>query len=162
MTGGVSLVKLGEIWGPVVGLMEELDAGCCADGKLLEVTLLADVVGVEALTLGRSRFKLLTIAGAINLSTGKSPGLRLQLGLLAISDDSTSCLLDFMQDLYITFAPRRLNWWPGLSSICLNNALEVLPSLISLPCSHILLGRLRPVSPMYTPSEQSATLHSTV
>ena len=52
VTGGVSLVKLGEIWEPVVGLMEEHVADCCADGKLLVVTLLADMVGVESLTLG--------------------------------------------------------------------------------------------------------------
>ena len=109
MYGGVSLVKLGEIWGPVVGLMEELVADCCADGKLLEVTLLADVAGVESLTLGGSRFRLLTIAGAVSLSTGKSPGLRLQLGLLTMSDISTNCLLDFMEDLYITLAPWRSN-----------------------------------------------------
>ena len=99
VAGGVSLVRLGEICGPVVDLLGELVTDCCTDGKLLVVTVLEDVAGVETLTLGGSRFRLLIMAGAVSLSTGKSPGLRLQLGLLAMSDDSTSCLLDFMEDL---------------------------------------------------------------
>ena len=46
--------------------------------------------------------------------------------------------------------------------MCLKRALDGLASLIAIPCSRILLDRLRPVSPKYVPLGQSATLHSTV
>ena len=52
------------------------------------VTVLEEVFGEE------KRLRLLTTAVAVSLSTGKSPGFKLQLGLLAMRDDSTSCRLD--------------------------------------------------------------------
>ena len=42
---------------------------------------------------GVSSLRLLRMTGAISLHTGKSPGLRLQLAVVAINEDSTSCLL---------------------------------------------------------------------
>ena len=54
--------------------------GATVDG----VTVLEDAVEIV------SRLRLFTIAGAVSLSTGKSPGFKLQLGLLAIREDSTN------------------------------------------------------------------------
>ena len=42
---------------------------------------------------GVSSLRLLRMTGAKSLHTGKLPGLRLQLAVVAINDDSTSCLL---------------------------------------------------------------------
>ena len=60
----------------------------------------ADAVGV-ALEMGLeycceggvSSLRLLRMTGAISLHTGKSPGRGFQLAVVAINDDSTSCLL---------------------------------------------------------------------
>ena len=46
-----------------------------------------------------SRLRLFTIAGALSLSTGKSPGFKLQLGLLAMRTDSTSWRFGLEVDL---------------------------------------------------------------
>ena len=54
--------------------------GTTVDG----VTVLDDAVVIV------SRLRLFTMAGALSLSTGKSPGFKLQLGLLAMREDSTS------------------------------------------------------------------------
>ena len=47
----------------------------------------------------RSIFSPFSTAMAVILQTGKSPDLRLQSTLVAISEDSTSCLLAFSFDL---------------------------------------------------------------
>ena len=57
------------------------------------VTVLEEVFGEE------KRLRLLTTAVAVSLSTGKSPGFKLQLGIVAMLDDSTNCRLDFVVDL---------------------------------------------------------------
>ena len=51
-------------------------------------------VGHEVLGIESSSFRHCSTIGAVILHTGKSPGLRLQLVLLPIRADSTSCLLD--------------------------------------------------------------------
>ena len=51
-----------------------------------------------------SSLRHLATTGAVILHTGKSPGFKLPFALLAVSHDSTSCLLGFMVDLYITSA----------------------------------------------------------
>ena len=75
-----------------------------ADGRpLVEVSLaLSTVDGVTVLgeVFGEeTRLRLLSTADAVSLSTGKSPGFKLQLGLVSMQDDSTNCRLDFMIDL---------------------------------------------------------------
>ena len=50
-------------------------------------------VGHEVLGIESSSFRHCSTIGAVILHTGKSPGLRLQLVLLPIRADSTSCLL---------------------------------------------------------------------
>ena len=57
------------------------------------VTVLEEVLGEE------KRLRLLTTAVAVSLSTGKSPGFKLQLGIVAMLDDSTNCRLGFKVDL---------------------------------------------------------------
>ena len=61
-------------------------------------TVDGDTVFVGAVEIF-SRLRLLTMAGALSLSTGKSPGFRLQLGLLAMREDSTSCRFGLEIDL---------------------------------------------------------------
>ena len=68
-----------------------------------------EVAGVSRAAVLDSSLRHLTTTGAVILHTGKSPGFKLQLGLVAISDDSTSCLLGFMVDLYTTSAFLRSN-----------------------------------------------------
>ena len=70
------------------------DVTSCAGGS--RGTMLDEGVsaGVEAL-LELPILTQLRITGAVSLHTGKSPGFKLQLALVAISADSTSCLLGF-------------------------------------------------------------------
>ena len=68
-----------------------------------------EVAGVTGAAVLGSSLRHLITTGAVIRHTGKSPGFKLQLGLVAISDDSTSCLLGFMVDLYTTSAFLRSN-----------------------------------------------------
>ena len=85
-------------FGCIIGTLDLVVAG--VEGEAL--VLLGGVLSLSSL-------RHLVTTEAVNLHTGKSPGLRLQLALVAISEDSTSCLLAFTVDLNIIFALLRSN-----------------------------------------------------
>ena len=73
-----------------------------AGGIWVEVAEVPTVDGVtvfEGAIAIVSRLRLFTMAGALSLSTGKSPGFKLQLGLLAMREASTSWRFGLEVDL---------------------------------------------------------------
>ena len=84
---------VGRFWGTGSLLLEEVQTEVGAGGIWVEVAVGLTVDGVtvlEGAVVIVSRLRLFTMAGALSLSTGKSPGFKLQLGLLAMREDSTS------------------------------------------------------------------------
>ena len=94
MTDGVDVGNVvGRFWGTGSLLLVEVETEVGAGGIWVEVAVGPTVDGVTVLdgaVVIVSRLRLFTMAGALSLSTGKSPGFKLQLGLLAMREDSTS------------------------------------------------------------------------
>ena len=67
--------------------------------EVAEVSTVDGVTVFEGAVAIVSRLRLLTMAGALSLSTGKSPGFKLQLGLLAMREASTSWRFGLEVDL---------------------------------------------------------------
>ena len=100
--------KLGRAETELNGLTGEVGIiGDMMAGPLLGATR-SDVVVLEQVLLVSS-FRHLVTTEAVSLHTGKSPGLRLQLTLVAISEDYTNWRFALDLDLYNIFAPLRSN-----------------------------------------------------
>ena len=83
----------GRFWGTGALLMVEVETEVGTGGIWVEVAVGPTVDGVTVFVgavVIVSRLRLFTMVGALSLSTGKSPGFKLQLGLLAMREDSTS------------------------------------------------------------------------